>query len=314
MPASTGFMRQMEFSAGFKLLLSEDSSLVVKADECFTKLSSSNYHNQIFANMSSPKILDFKCALITGGAGGLGFAMAEYFISIGKKVIIVGRTEEKLKEASPKLKGAPYYLLDTGNVSELKPIVEKITKEHPELDCLINNAGVQRPLDVVNMDLEKADNEININIRGPLHLATLLLPHLSKQKVGVIMNVSSVLGFVPYSIINPVYNGTKSFIHFWSTVQRKQITLAYPNMRVVEIVPPSVGTDLHRERENPDDNKKHLGATASLTIEEFMDEVRQGFENDQNEIGAGKAIELMADWQEKFGSKFDKATAEFKRK
>ncbi|PWN35934.1 NAD(P)-binding protein [Meira miltonrushii] len=264
--------------------------------------------------MSSPKILDFKCALITGGAGGLGYAMAEYFISLGKKVIIVGRTEEKLKEASPKLKNAPYYPLDTGKVSELKPIVEKITKEHPELDCLINNAGVQRPLDVVNMDLEKADNEIDINIRGPVHLATLLLPHLSKQKVGVIINVSSVLGFIPYSVINPVYNGTKSFIHSWSVVQRKQISLAYPNMRVVEIVPPSVGTDLHRERENPDDNKKHLGASSSLTIEEFMDDVSKGFENDQNEIGAGPAHAAIADWHEKFGSKFDKATAEFKRK
>lgn len=258
--------------------------------------------------------MDFQCALITGGAGGLGYAMAEYFQSLGKKVIIVGRTEEKLKESSVKLKNAPFYVLDTGKVSELKPIIEKITKEHPEVDCLINNAGVQRPLDVINLDLEKADNEIDINIRGPVHLSTLLLPHLSKQKVGVIINVSSVLGFVPYSVINPIYNGTKSFIHFWSTVQRKQTSLEYPNMRVVEIVPPSVGTDLHRERENPDDNKKHLGATSSLTIEEFMDDVRKGFENDQNEIGAGTAIEVIADWQEKFGSKFEKATAEFKRK
>lgn len=257
--------------------------------------------------------MDFQCALITGGGGGLGFAMAEYFTGLGKKVIIVGRTESKLKEASEKLNKSPFYVLDTGKVDELKPIVEKITKEHPEMDCLINNAGVQRPLDVINLDLEKADNEIDINIRGPVHLATLFLSHLSKQKVGVIINVSSVLGFVPVSVINPIYNGTKSFIHSWSINQRKQISLAYPNMRVVEIVPPSVGTDLHRERENPDDNKKHLGANQSLTIEEFMQDVRKGFENDQNEIGAGQGKQMIIDWQETFGTKYDKATADFKR-
>lgn len=89
--------------------------------------------------------------------------MAEHFLSEGKKVIIVGRTESKLKEASQKLKGNPsYYTMDTGEVEKLKPVLDQILKEHPEVDCLINNAGVQRPLDVNSLDLEKVDNEINI--------------------------------------------------------------------------------------------------------------------------------------------------------
>lgn len=262
----------------------------------------------------TPRVLDFRCAVITGGAGGLGFAMAEYFLSLGKKVIIAGRTEEKLKDASHKLSGAPYYVMDTGNVGSLKSIVDRMIKDHPEVDCLINNAGVQRPLDVVNLELDKADNEIDINIRGPLHLATHFLPHLAKQKVGVIINVSSVLGFAPYSIINPVYNGTKSFVHSWTLVQRTQITAAHPNMRIVEIVPPSVGTDLHRERENPDDNKKHLGAKNSLTVEEFMAEVRRGFEADNDEIGAGEAHDLLQAWHGAFDKRFKPAASNYKRK
>lgn len=106
--------------------------------------------------------LDFKCALITGGSGGLGFAIAEYFLSLKKTVIIVGRTESKLKEASQKLQDCPFYTLDTGDIPSLKPKLDDILKEHPEVDCLINNAGVQRPLDVDNLDLDKADNEIDI--------------------------------------------------------------------------------------------------------------------------------------------------------
>ena len=154
------------------------------------------------------KTLDFKCALITGGGGGIGLAMSEYFVREGKKVIICGRTESKLKAAAEQLHDCPYYVLDTGHIEAIPEFVKRLTKEHPELDCLINNAGVQRPLNVNEMTaedfLEKADNEVDINIRGPMHLAVGLLPHFKAKQGAVIMNISSVLGYIPTSIINPV--------------------------------------------------------------------------------------------------------------
>ncbi|EPQ32278.1 uncharacterized protein PFL1_00475 [Pseudozyma flocculosa PF-1] len=258
----------------------------------------------------APKILDFKCALITGGAGGLGYAMAEWFLQQGKQVILVGRTESKLQQASKKL-NVPYYVLDTGNVDDIPAFTKKVLSEHPEVDCLVNNAGVQRPLDVQNLDLTKADNEININIRGPVHLATAFLDHLKSKPAAVIINVSSVLGFVPYSIINPIYNGTKAFLHFWSMTQRTQ--LRGTNVRIVEVVPPSVGTDLHRERANPDDNKKHLGATNSLTVEEFIDDFARGMRDDCDTISAGSGIALTEKWYAQFGEQYDAAAAKYQR-
>jgi len=139
--------------------------------------------------------------------------MSDYFLSQGKKVIICGRTESKLQAAAKEMNSCPYYVLDTGDIPAIPAFIEKITKEHPDLDCLVNNAGVQRPLDVNEMKpeefLQKADNEISINIAGPMHLAVGLLPHFRQKPGAVIMNVSSVLGYIPTSIINPVYNGTK---------------------------------------------------------------------------------------------------------
>jgi len=154
------------------------------------------------------KTLDFKCALVTGGGGGIGQAIANYFLSQGKKVIICGRTESKLQEASKQMSNCPYYVLDTGNTSAIPEFIKQVTEDHPELDCLVNNAGVQRPLDVNEMKPEeftqKADQEISININGPMHLAICLLPHFKQKPGAVIMNVSSVLGYIPTSIINPV--------------------------------------------------------------------------------------------------------------
>lgn len=168
--------------------------------------------------------MDFKCVLVTGGGGGIGKALSAYFISKGKKVLIAGRTESNLKSTAKEIGAAGYYVLDTGKISEIPSFVSRIIKEHPELDCLVNNAGVQRPLEVSKQDVEeflpKADQEIDINIRGPMHLALGLLKHFKSKDHAVVINVSSVLGFVPFSVINPVYNGTKAWLHFWSMALR----------------------------------------------------------------------------------------------
>lgn len=265
------------------------------------------------------KSLDFNCALVTGGAGGLGRAMTEYFLSLQKKVIIVGRTESKLQKAVQEIKEnqelrgeVSYYVLDTGDLSSIPSFIEKITSKHPDLDCLVNNAGVQRPLDVNNMKaeefLKKADQEVAINVNGPMHLAIGLLPHFKQKQAAVIMNVSSVLGYVPISIVNPVYNGTKAMVHFWTMNLRTQLNQAEENhIKVVEIVPPTVETELHRERENPDDNKKDSNASA-LSIEEFMADVKHGWEHNKDVVAAGMGKGLTDSWYEAFGDDYLKAS------
>ena len=253
----------------------------------------------------APQTLNFKCAIVTGGGNGLGKAMAEWLIAQGKKVIIVGRTESKLRAAAEEFgNSTPYYTLDTGDISSIPTFIKTVLKEHPETDCLINNAGVQRPLDVHNFDLGKADQEIDINIRGPMHLTIGLLDHFkAKPHGGVIVNVSSVLGYIPTSIINPVYNGTKAWSHFWSMNLRTQ--LKDTKIKVIEIVPPTVTTDLHRERDDPDDNKKEKNS-AALSIEEFMADVTSDWEAGKEVIGAGMGRMLIDRWYGEFGPDYEK--------
>jgi short-subunit dehydrogenase involved in D-alanine esterification of teichoic acids len=250
---------------------------------------------------------DFKCALITGGGGGIGKALAQQLIQDGKKVIIAGRTESNLKSTSKEIGAAAYYVLDTGKVASIPDFVATLTSDHPDLDCIVNNAGVQRPLDVNKMSAsefgDKADQEIDINIRGPMHLALNLLPHLKKQQNALIVNISSVLGFVPFSIINPVYNGTKAWMHFWSMALREQVKES--GVRVVEIAPPTVATDLHREREDPDDNKKEKNDKA-LSVDEFVEEVVGKWRKGEECIGAGMAGEIVKSWDGSMGEVFRK--------
>ena len=260
---------------------------------------------------SQQQPLAFKTVLITGGGGGLGLAMAKWLLhEEKKKVIIAGRTTSKLEEASSQhLNNCPYYTLDTGAISKIPEFVKQITSEHPDLDCLINNAGVQRPLQIPDgkFDLDKADQEIDINIRGPMHLAIGLLPALLKHDHPTIVNVSSVLGFVPFSKINPVYNGTKAWVHFWTMNLRTQL-LQSPGsekVTVVEIAPPSVETDLHREREDPDDNKKSKNPN-SMSVDDFIKEVSEQWKAGREMIAAGMARGMVDRWESTFQADYNK--------
>ncbi|ORY34556.1 short-chain dehydrogenase [Naematelia encephala] len=238
--------------------------------------------------------------------------MAVELIRRGKKILLAGRSEKSLADTAKEINAAGYYVLDTGDTDSIPAFIEKITTEHPDLDCLINNAGVQRPFQVhgpdYDFDLSKADQEIAINIRGPLHLSVgLCQKHFNTLENGaVIMNVTSQLGFIPFSVINPVYNGTKAWLHSFSVNLRTQLEKAGSKVKVVEIVPPAVETDLHRERLDPDDNKRHKGSKA-LTIEEFMADVVEGWENDSDIVAAGNAKAAVRAWQEAFGDKYAEA-------
>jgi len=262
----------------------------------------------------SPSTLDhFHCALVTGGGGGLGKALAAYFIKRGKKVIIAGRTESKLRAAAEEIGATAYYVLDTGDIASIAGFVQRLTQEHPDVDCLVNNAGVQRPLDANGMSadefLEKADQEVDINVRGPMHLALRMLPHFKTHEGGaVVMNVSSVLGYIPTSVVNPVYNGTKAFVHFHTMNLRTQLKRDEDGrrIRVVEIVPPTVATDLHRERSDPDDNKKEKNE-AALSVDGLVGDVVRGLDEGRGTIGAGMGQGIVDRWNGEFGPDYEKA-------
>lgn len=87
---------------------------------------------------------------------------------------------------------------------------------------------------------------------------------------------------------------------------RTQLEQGGANIRVIEIAPPSVSTDLHRERADPDDNKKDKNASA-LSVEEFMHDVIEAWKADKNIIGAGPSQKVLNRWYGEFGADYDKA-------
>ena len=177
--------------------------------------------------------------LITGGASGIGLALAERFIENGNTVIICGRRETALKEASVKLPSVITRVCDLSIDTERERLFKWISEEHPDLNVLVNNAGIQQWMSISDSDFfTRAKEEITINIEAPVHL-TYLFQNL--KSLATIMNVTSGLSFAPL-IKTPVYSGTKAFFHSF-TVSLRQL-LKSKNIEVIEIIPPALNTDL----------------------------------------------------------------------
>jgi uncharacterized oxidoreductase len=219
--------------------------------------------------------------LITGGATGIGYAMAESFLEAKNRVIICGRREERLLEAQKIHPDFHIKVCDVAEETDRKKLVEWITTNFSNLNILVNNAGVQRDIDFTKGIAEylAGEDEIKINLEAPIVLSGLLIPYLTGKKEAAIINVSSGLGFVPAARM-PVYSATKAGLHAFSMALRHQLLKL--EIKVFEVVPPAVDTEL-----NPEGRINRGNFKANLSPEEFVASVMKGLKDDVIEIGYG---------------------------
>jgi uncharacterized oxidoreductase len=181
--------------------------------------------------------------LITGGGSGIGRGLAEAFHKFGNQVIIAGRRKQVLDETTSANPGMKSATLDIEDAANIRSFAAQISSDFPELNVLINNAGIMRPenLKAQPDDLADAEAIVSTNLLGPIRLTAALLPLLRKQPHSTVMMVSSGLAFVPMAV-TPTYCATKAAIHSYTQSLRYQ--LKGSKTEVVELVPPYVQTDL----------------------------------------------------------------------
>jgi uncharacterized oxidoreductase len=180
--------------------------------------------------------------LITGGSSGIGLALAKRFRSRGNEVIVCGRRSEALEAAAASVPGLHTLVADTGSEEARVALWTEVVKRFPKVDVLVNNAGIQRRVDVQKSEpWQSLRQEIGINLEGPIHLSLLAIPHLLQQAEPAILNVSSGLAFAPAALV-PIYCATKAALHSFTLSLRHQ--LRNTPIEVVEIIPPAVQTNL----------------------------------------------------------------------
>lgn len=199
---------------------------------------------------------------------------------MGHEVIIVGRRQDQLDKAKAECPSLVTLQGDVGSETGRENLVTTIKNDYPQVNVLINNAGIQNRLPPLADSAQQTlwhqhKNEIAINLEAPIHLSILLLPQLSSHAASLIVNVSSGLAFLPLAAM-PTYCATKAALHSFTLSLRHQ--LKDTSVKVIEIVPPAVNTDLggaglHSFGENLDEFANHIMAK----LFESDDNVEVGF-------------------------------------
>jgi uncharacterized oxidoreductase len=221
--------------------------------------------------------LSSQSVLITGGATGIGFAMAERFARAGSDVVICGRREAALRDAQHRCPAIRTRVCDLATASSRQALFDWAVSERPRLNVLVNNAGIQRYVRLTEQEpWERTHEEVAINFEAPVHLSRLFVPWLLEQNAPVIINITSGLGFSPLARA-PIYSATKAAMHSFTLSLRHQ--LAGTPIRVIEIVPPAVDTDLGGPGLH----------TFGVPVDELADAIMTGLHEGATEVAYGFA-------------------------
>jgi len=138
-----------------------------------------------------------RVAIITGGAQGFGFSIAERFIQSGATVIIWDLDEDAAKEAKEKLKSdnLSYQILDVTNPDQIDQNLKIIENKFNKIDIFVNNAGIAGlNTTVAKYPLDEWKKVINLNLNSVFYCCKAIVPIMEKNNYGRIVNISSIAG------------------------------------------------------------------------------------------------------------------------
>ncbi len=198
--------------------------------------------------------------LITGGATGIGLALARQFHAQGNQLVLTGRDAAKLTAAAASMPGTATFPCNLSDPASLDALCDYMTTNHTGLSVLINNAGIQLSYNFKDEpdSLQHILTETSVNFTAPLTLTNRLMPLLSGQPEAAVVFVSSALYIAPKRSA-PVYCATKSAVHTFAKALRYQ--LEGSGIRVFDIIPPLVDTAMTAERSSGKISPEQLAVT-----------------------------------------------------
>ncbi|OTB03142.1 hypothetical protein M426DRAFT_60781 [Hypoxylon sp. CI-4A] len=240
----------------------------------------------------------YKKALIIGATSGIGKALAAKLHGDGTSVIVTGRRQSNLDSFVSSHPGSSAAAVDISRLDTIPSFVSSVLEKHPDVDTVILNAGIQRPFDFSKpetVDLNTFNEEFTTNYVSFVHLTKAFLPHLQKLskegKQTSLVYVTSSLALVPTLVRAPGYNASKAALHSWITNLRQQLKDAtFDGVKVVEVFPPAVQTELHDTKHQPD---MVNGGELGMPLAAFTDAMYEGLKRGDEQFAVGHAEEWV---------------------
>lgn len=195
-----------------------------------------------------------KVAIVTGGASGIGYAIAEKFVQNQIKTIIIGRNEEKLKTAKAKLgKDCEAISFDLNQLENIPSLIINILKQHEKIDILVNNAGINLKKELTEVTDEEFHKIILTNVEAIFSLSREVVKNMIEHKRGSIINISSMAS--QYGLPKVIaYSASKGAIE--AMTRAMAVELSPKGIRVNCIAPGFIATDMSAKALNSDKERK----------------------------------------------------------
>jgi NAD(P)-dependent dehydrogenase (short-subunit alcohol dehydrogenase family) len=200
-------------------------------------------------------------AIVTGGASGIGLAIAEKFCQSGIFTIVIGRDEKKLESAQKMLgSNGKTIQFDLTELKGIPELVKNIHRQYGHIDILVNNAGINLKKEFTEVTDEDFQTILHTNVNAVFALSREVVKVMEQQKSGSIINISSMAAM--YGIPKVIaYTASKSAIEGMTTAMA--VELSPKGIRVNAIAPGFIATDMSAKALNNDEErkKKVLGRT-----------------------------------------------------
>ena len=185
-----------------------------------------------------------KCVVITGASGGIGAAVAELLASRGYDGVLVARRRDALDAIARRCGAAAHAVVaDVTEREEVRRVVHEAITRFGRVDVWINNVGqgISRlPSELTDQDI---DDVMRVNIKSALYGMQEILPHFRERGDGHIINISSMLGRIPFAVIRSAYVGAKHFLNGLTATFREEVQASHPGIQVSLVSPGVVRTD-----------------------------------------------------------------------
>jgi NADP-dependent 3-hydroxy acid dehydrogenase YdfG len=188
--------------------------------------------------------MDARVVVITGASSGIGAALAELLGSRGMSVVLVARREVALREVAARCGAQAHAIVaDVTNRDAVRGVVDQAITRFGHIDVWVNNVGLGISTPPSKLTDDDIDAVMRVNIKSVVYGTQEVLPHFKSRNAGHVINISSMLGRIPFAVIRSAYNGAKHFLNALTMNFRTEVQETHPGIQFSLVSPGVVRTE-----------------------------------------------------------------------